>query len=209
MWGPEGLTRAAAANLEAALPVAVARLRAKYGITAAELPDVAAVYPTPRDFAEIGDYPCVMLAAQETQGQLDTRQTGATGEYDEYMLTYRLRAMIFCMGTSYDRTELLTQRIVLAVREALLMNKRYGDPEAGDGGVLDARLLRESYAETASSSGGFLGGAWVEIGVRSAERLYTTLPSVPVDDLRTSVGSVAASETVSRVEVHPALIGEP
>ncbi|QKY79778.1 hypothetical protein SEA_BUMBLE_12 [Arthrobacter phage Bumble] len=206
MWGPEGLTRAAAENLGAALPAAIARLRTKYAVGPDVLPDVAAVYATPRDFAEVGEYPCVMLAAQETTGQLDNRQTGATAEYDEYTLTYRLRAMIFCMGTSYDRTELLTQRITLAVREALLTNKRYGDPESGDGGALDARLLRESYAETTGASGGFLGGSWVEVGVRSTERLYSALPVVPVEAVETVVRPAAASLAT---EIHPALIGEP
>lgn len=206
MWGPEGLTRAAAENLAASLPAAIARLRAKYGVGPDVLPDVAAVYATPRDFAEVGDYPCIMLAAQETTGQLDNRQTAATAQYDEYTLTYRLRAMIFCMGTSYDGTELLTQRITLAAREALLMNKRYGDPEGGDGGALDARLLRESYAETTASSGGFLGGSWVEVGVRSTERLYSTLPTVPVEALGAVVRPAA---TDLATEIHPALIGEP
>ncbi|QTF82109.1 hypothetical protein SEA_PRAIRIE_12 [Arthrobacter phage Prairie] len=194
MWGPEGVTRAVADNLLSNLPAAIARLRTVRAVSAAELPDVARVYPTPREFAEIGAYPAVMLAARETQGQLETRTTEIGAEHDEFQLTYRVRALIFCMGTSYDQTELLTQRITLAVREALLTNKRYGDPENGNGAVLDARLLRESYAETAASSGGYLGGAWVEIGVRSYERL---------------VSPYASPGVAEAISVHPALLDEP
>lgn len=193
MWGPEGLTRAVATNLAASLPARIAQLRTKYGVDANTLPDVATVYAVPRDFADVASFPCIMLAAQETAGQLDTRQTDATSEYDEYTFTYRVRAMIFAMGTSFDQTELLTQRIVLAVREAFVTNKIYGDPENGDGGLLDSRQIRESYAETTASSGGFLGGAWVEIGIRSTERQSSLVETAVVDAVTTAVVLLPAS----------------
>lgn len=200
MWGPEGVTRAVAANLEAALPGAVARLRDKLAVSVEELPAVKSIYPTAREFAEIGAYPAVMLAARETQGNLENRQTEIHAEYDEFTMTYRVRALLFCMGTSYDQTELLTQRLTLAVREALLVNRRYGSPETGEGGTLDARLLRESYAETVGTSGGYLGGSWVEIGIRSAERLASPYPlGAPLH----------ASNTTTLLPAHPALDGEP
>lgn len=195
MWGPEGVTRAVRRNLLAALPAQTDALRAKYGVGPAELPGVKAVYSVPREFAEIGEYPVVMLSAMETEGQLDTRQIEAGPDYDEFSLLYRVRALVFCMGNDYEATELLTQRTILAVRQSLLVNKRYGDPEGGDGAVLDSRRLRESYAETTASSGGHLGGGWVEIGVRSTERLYTGIETTPVATLASAV--------------HPAMVDEP
>lgn len=190
MWGPEGLTRAVAANLAAALPAAVQRIRDRYELTGGQLRDIEQIYPVPRDFAEIGAYPCIMLAAQETAGQLYTRQTDALVTYDEYTMTYRVRAMLFTMGTSFDQTELETQRLTLALRESLLINKRYGDPEDGDGARLDPTLLRESYAEATEGKGGFLGGAWVEVGLVSTERLYLAAEPTAVATLTTGVEAV-------------------
>jgi hypothetical protein len=196
MWGPEGVTRAVAANLAAGLPAAVARIRDRYSVDELALPDVESIYPTPRDFASIEAYPAVMIAAQETQGQLYTRQTDALTEYDEYTMTYRVRALLFVMGTSFDQTELLTQRLTLAVREALLVNKRYGNPEGGDGAELDPKLLRESYAEAAESKTGYLGGSWIEIGLRSTERLHLGLQTAPVTSLGTSLEAYSTGDAL-------------
>lgn len=191
MWGVEGVNRAVASNLSRILPESMQRLRARSagipGYEAGDIPDVAAIYPTVVEFASIDKYPCLMLSPLETQGRFETRSLGSDGVSEEYTFSYKVRVLIYVMGSSYDSTELLAQRLTVAVREALLLDKRYGDLEGGNGGQLDPSQVRESYAETAGPAP-FLSASYVEIVIKSTESMDSLRGEVPVSGVNSTVG---------------------
>lgn len=201
MWGPEGLTRAVAANLSKHLPGRIALQRERWKATPQQIPDVQKIYPTPRDFVDIGGYPCIMLEVQNTEGRRDNRQIEIGAEYDEYTLLYKIRALVWTMETSKERAELLAQRLILCTREALLIDQAFGDDDSDEGGELDSRLLRESYADAVGSDGQFLSGGWVEVGIRAHERLDSPFAS--------RLGAIIPVETDAYPPTHPSMEGEP
>lgn len=178
MLGAEGVSRGLVRMLRDRVNVHLQRQRDLTGETVRGLPDVHHdhVYATPRPFADLGTFPCLMVSLEATDGRATNRVDHVTGAYDELVMVYRASVYVWATGPTYHLAQLALQRYVLAVRGALITGRVIGDPEDGDAWAqVELSRLQETYAdpEQQAQGTGWVAGGWVSAGLTSHERVYT------------------------------------
>jgi len=200
MHGPEDVAKRAAdwlyGRIPARLRIVEARLDDAYPDDAPHtLADPAQVLDHERGPIGIEDWPSVFVLPQElTASQLvDVHPDGG----EEYLNTYRMQLLAWVRADSYESTNALRLRYVLAIREALLERKSLklgtgvvaGDPDADLS--VDPRSIRESYSPLIDDEGRTIAGATVTVLITARELLEPPPALGTVED--------------TAVEVHPAL----
>lgn len=175
--GAEGLIRAIIPKLQAGAREIASRIRDQYGLTLEELPDFKEITPAPRMIQAVGEYPIAMLKATETTGRLDNSAKYKGARNDIYVRVYRFRLMIFTLANTLEGAELLTQRLTLAARDGLLLDRLLVDTDA-DGQGPEAKILMrdvvEKYSDVSPAETEFFGSAEVMFSVAVTEYLPTT-----------------------------------
>lgn len=174
--GPEGIIRAIIPKLRPGAREIVSRIRAQYGLTEQELPNFTEITPAPRMLQAAGEYPIAMLKASDTTGRLDNSARYKGAQTDIYTRVYRFRLMVFTLANTVEAVELLTQRLTLAARDGLLLDRLLVDTdEIGEGprAVILQRDITEKYSEYSAIDGEFLGAAEVGFSVAVDEYLPT------------------------------------
>lgn len=174
--GAEGITRALIPKLKAGSKEIASRIRAQYGLTLDELPDFKQITPAPRMIQAAGEYPLAMLKASDTTGRLDNSARYKGAQTDIYTRVYRFRLMVFTLANTVDAVELLTQRLILAARDGLLLDRLLVDSdETGEGprAVVLQRDITEKYSDPSGIENEYLGAAEVGFSVAVEEYLPT------------------------------------
>ncbi len=131
---------------------------------------------------EATDWPAVLIVPQ-TAGPMVPVDIGAGGG-SVYRVPYLVRVWCYVHGGDFDGTAAARNRLILAVRLALLYRLQLGPAHR-----LDPTTMRESYSDVGGKDRRFLAGAWVEVVVDATEEV-----SLPVVALVDTVG-VSASAT--------------
>ena len=174
--GAEGIIRAIIPKLKAGSSEIAARIRYQYGLTLEELPDFKEITPAPRMIQAAGEYPIAMLKATDTTGRLDNSARYKGAQTDIYTRVYRFRLMVFTLANTVEAVELLTQRLILAARDGILLDRLLVDNDAdGEGprAVVLQRDITEKYSDPSGIDGEFLGAAEVGFSVAVEEYLPT------------------------------------
>jgi hypothetical protein len=172
MLGPEGVTRGMFMHALEQLPGRMAMLRARYGATLADLPDVA----TDSFFADeistlsIEKFPAVAFVTPGTTGELGNRQTDVDSTFEEYSYRYRVQVYVYAAGDTGPETSLAVKRLALAVRETYLTDKILPVGEE-DSAEIDPRSIVESYSALDQNDSQYIAGAFVQFDVVTHERL--------------------------------------
>lgn len=176
LQGPEGVLRALKPKLEVGARDMVDRIRAQYAVTEDRLPYFTEVAVPPRQITAVGEYPIVMLKVESTTGRLDNRETVGTRTDDVFERVYRVNAIILTFANTMEGAELLTQRLGLAVRDGVLLDRLLLDTDAKGAGPSIRVLtndLTERYAEVSGGDGEFVGAAEVAFNVKVKEHVVT------------------------------------
>jgi len=195
MHGPEDVAKRAAEWLTGRIPARLRIIEARLDLEPLSLADPAQVLDHERGPIGIEDWPSVFVLPQElTASQLvDVHPDGG----EEYLNTYRMQLLAWVRADSYESTNALRLRYVLAIREALLERKSLklgtglvaGDPDADLS--VDPRSIRESYSPLIDDEGRTIAGATVTVLITARELLEPPPALGTVED--------------TAVEVHPAL----
>lgn len=182
MLGAEGISRALYRRVRDVLPGRLALLRTRYGATLHQLPDVGALEPDEVDVASIEKFPLVFVNLPDTTGKLDARQTDMESGHDEYSYRYNVQLYAYVVGDDYRSTSLQIKRYVLALREAVLVDKAIHPFDAdGNYAEIDPATMRESYSQVGNGgSSKMIAGAFLDFQIVSHERLESVLPDIEV-----------------------------
>ncbi|ALY09862.1 hypothetical protein SEA_ROSIEPOSIE_16 [Arthrobacter phage RosiePosie] len=205
MLGAEGVSRALVYRLLERVPGKLAEIRARLGVDADELPELAAIYPHEISIRAINAYPCASVVAYQTTGRVGNRQFESDSGYDEYSFKYKMRIFLWGMSNDHVATDLLRKRLALAVREVLLNDKIFYN-ENSQYADLDPDTLLESYSDVGSlAENQFLGGVYLELEVSSQE-ILVAFQGVPNPDPATVIPDFSA---VGEGDTHPVPQPEP
>ncbi|QIN94341.1 hypothetical protein SEA_ABBA_12 [Arthrobacter phage Abba] len=201
MLGAEGISRALFRRVRDSMPGRLAMLRARYGATIHQLPDLATLEPDEVDVASIEKFPLVFVFLPDTTGKLDSRQTDMTAGYDEYSYRYNVQLYAYVVGDDYKATSLQMKRYVLALRETMLADKQIiPEDDAGDYAEIDPSTVRESYSQVGQGvSKKLIAGAFLEFQIVSHERIVSIFPETPIDHYETNLNVTQA--TGSGIEI--------
>lgn len=192
MLGPEGITRGAYLHAETYLPGRIADLRARYGATVDDLPDLARIYPSEVQTLSIEKFPALAVVVTSTTGQLGNRQTdvGASGE--EYSYRYNVQLYSYAVADSEEATSLAILRYTLAVREAFLADKKLPVDEPNFATV-DPKTLIESYSELDRRDSKFIAASMVQFEIVTHE--WLGVPGFDPEPATIELGTSATTGT--------------
>lgn len=170
MLGPEGVTRGAYLHAERYLPERLAQLRARYGASAVDLPDLARIYPSEVQTLSIERFPALAVVVTNTNGHLGNRQTDVDAGGEEYSYRYIVQLYSYAVADDESATSLAMLRYTLAVREAFLADKilPVAEPHSA---TIDPKTLLESYSELDMRDSKFIAASMVQFEVVTHEWL--------------------------------------
>lgn len=193
MIGLEGAAEHLRAGLAARLPAKLTDLEERYELAAGALPHPKRY--TAHELPAVGleDWPTIMVVGTETLPgwrHVDTTDAGAA----VYAIRYRLRVFTFVRGDTFETTDLVRKRTVLAVREVLVERLAID----ADLGFVDVTTIRESYSDVAPDpeAGATVAAAYTELELVLAEAADAPPP----------LGVIAAFDLdTATLPPHPAL----
>lgn len=188
MDGPEGTAQLVAAWLRTRIPARLRIVETRLELAAGSLPDPARVLTEERGPIALEDWPSVYVLPQKLDRMdlVDLRGDGT----ETYSCRYNVRVLAWVRGDSYEGTDRLRSRYLLAIREALLERKQlraapaYGSAEWGTlvGSIaVDPSSFREDYGPIVIDEGRTIAGAFVDLAVLNAERTEVPEPMGSVE----------------------------
>jgi len=180
MLGPEGITRGIYRNLDELLPQELLKLRAALSaigdpVTVDELPEVEDIVPYfQENLISIERFPLLMIHVQDTDGEYSNRVTERDGFADEYSFRYRGRVYVIVLGNSEGEAALLSQRMTVAVRSALLRRTKLYTSEH-ESAALEKLSIQEVFDQVmaAPDRSEYLAASYVSFAATSNELVTT------------------------------------
>lgn len=190
MIGLFGVCQLIQTNLATSMVESVNDINTRLALVDRDLiPIPRTVFVDDRPTFQTGDLPAVIVIPQAT---LSIRRTDSDASEDNYMLTYEVRVYVTTeIVGSYEAAARQRMMMILALREALLLNQELG---VSNGEVrLDAISLRETYGPIVSRPHSrWYAESYVTVRVNTVESLSripktgTPITPILVVDLNTS-----------------------
>lgn len=175
MLGAEGVTSLLVARFTAALPAKIVELRARYGITARDLPDALVLAAEPEDTKlELARFPVVFLVERDTPRVAEPNKSH---DGSAFRIDYNLSVAYFVRDASIAATTAQRRRLGLAVREVLL-ERPFLRADDRQGITLDVGGWLERYTAAAAAGGGGVVGGGEFAGQWTAQEWLPTPTAV-------------------------------
>lgn len=175
MIGPEGVARAMTVKVRQGHQTIIKRLRERNKVDRGVLPSLREVFASapPPGEKPLGEWPYAFVTVADTTGRLGNREKMSTGLQDVFERVYRVSVTVMVQGTSLDSTTLLNQRLALAVRDGILLDRMLSNLPDGDTGEVLTKDMTEKFYDAVNDKGRFTAGSIIQFPVRVEEHLLT------------------------------------